>query len=273
MIVLQRVAKSYGPCKALTDVTLRIAPKQYVAVVGPAGSGKTTIVRLLLRAEDPTSGAVTVDGADLKMLPIELLQLYRQRVGVVSEAVPLIDDWTAEENILYPLLLRGLDEEARRKRAGDVLKRLGIGAKASTLAGSLSPSERGLAMLARAVVAQPAVLIADEPTLHLDASQGKLALAVLKEAHKRGTTVLFLTRDERLAPDNAAILQLSDGEMKGQARAKPAEPVHHEPLLDMASHAQAETSVAVKPVPHPKKKSLQKPGRKVRITSIGSDVG
>ena len=267
MIALQRVAKAYGNHALLRDVTFTLSPKQYIAVTGEPGSGKTAIVRLLLRAEDPTKGTVTVDGAPLAMLPAEFLQIYRRQVGAISQAVPLVDSWTVEKNVAYPLVIRGVQEAARRKRVTDVLKRLGMQETASLQADTLSDAHRQLAMLARAVVAQPAVLVADEPTMHLTEEQSRLAMAVLKEAHKRGTTVLLLTRDRSVANDAERVLQLKNGECVEAARhrAEASRHAHAQPLMGSAMQA--------KHAGHAKTTSAGRgSGRKVRITSIGSDL-
>lgn len=266
MIALQRVTKTYGGRTVLADVTLHIAPKQFLSIIGAAGSGKTTLARLLIRADDPTSGAITIDGADLKILPTELLQMYRQRAGILSSAVPLVDDWTVAENVAYPLLARGIGEVARNKRVTEVLKRLEFQAKAGTLAGKLGSGERGLALLARAIIAQPAVLIADEPTRDLSDAQAKLVMAVLNEAHKRGTTVLLLTRDKDLSPNHATVLQLKDGTCVAPASHRKAQEKAAEPILDLPTQT---TVIEKKQETH---RAPMKGGRKVRITSIGSDL-
>lgn len=271
MIALNKVSKSYGGRAVLTDVTAHIAPKQFLCIVGAAGSGKTTIVRLLTRAEDPTSGTITVDGADLKMLPTELLQLYRQRAGVISSALPLVDNWTVTENVAYPLLARGVDETARIKRVAEVLKRLDLQSRAGQLAGKLSGGERGLVLLARAIVAQPAVLIADEPTHDLSEAQAKLVMAVLSEAHKRGTTVALLTRDKDLVPPQAIVLQLKDGTCVAPAAHRKMHEKSTETTMDLPKQSEP-TVIAKKPETH-HRTAPTKPGRKVRITSIGSDLG
>lgn len=272
MIALQRVAKSYGSRKILTDVTLAIAPRQWIGVVGESGSGKTTLVKLLLRAEAPTGGKILVDGVDLAMLPAELLQMYRQRVGVLSSAVPLVDEWTLEENVAYPLVVRGIAEAQRRKRTADVLKRLELQGRAGTLAVHLSGSERALGELARAIVAQPAVIIADEPSQ-------ELAIPILTEAHKRGTTVLLLTQDRKLLPAHAQVAHLKDGICVTSANhAAHAHKASHEPLLHL-SHAEAPEPAPVRapakaaPAPSAPSAPAGKSGRKIRITSIGSDLG
>lgn len=195
MIACTRVSKSYDGRAVLTDVNLAVQPGEWVTVVGGSGSGKTTLVRLLLRAEEADGGTIDVDGVALESLPPPVLQLYRARVGTAFQEPRLLPHDSLLDNVLLPLDLQGAPAERSQRVALSVLKRLGLSGREKALPSQLSHAEQSLANLARSLVHNPMILLADEPFALLDQEQTAAALALLRDAHASGMTVLLLTRD------------------------------------------------------------------------------
>jgi len=168
MILCKRVTKKIDGKAVLSDVTLRIEPKECVCIVGEARAGKTTLFELLLKAQEPTSGSIEVDGVPLTTLPPLILQLYRSRLGVIFQEPRLLLHSTVAENIAFPLEIRGAAQSLIDRRVAELLKRFTLTTLKDQLPGDLSLSERALVGIARAFVASPLILMADEPLQALD---------------------------------------------------------------------------------------------------------
>ena len=258
MIAFTHVAKTYGARSVLNDVSFALQPREWVTIEGGSGSGKTAIVRLLLRAEDPTKGSIEVDGVALKTLPLPILQLYRRRVGVIFQEAPFLLHHTVADNVALGLDIQSVPAQERDRAVADILGRLGLTAYTNALPATLSRGQRSLISIARALVTRPMVIVADEPLQHLDPEQARTVLDLLHESHKQGASVLFLTVDPALAnvlPGRK--LLLSKGMIAAQAASTGtmhATPPHH--LLDHA----ADTAEEHAPIT----------GKKIRITAINS---
>jgi putative ABC transport system ATP-binding protein len=179
----------------LRDVSLEAPAGQVTAVVGPAGSGKTSLLHLLAGLDRPASGAVTLDGRALRGLDdVELTRLRRDRIGLLLPSASVLPTITVRENVALPLLIarRPHDPDA----VGRLLERVGLADRGDETPGSLTAAERQRAALARALVGGPSVLLADEPAGDLDPAEGARLLMLLREiAHEDGIAVVLFTRD------------------------------------------------------------------------------
>jgi len=203
MIQLHRVWKTYtvGPVKvpALSDVSFWIEPGEFVVLTGPSGAGKTSLLRLLYRAEVPSEGEVEVLGRTLSTLSRREVAALRRSIGVVFQDSKLLAGRTVYDNVAFVLQVTGTPRRDVTARAFDALRAVGLSARAKAFPAQLSQGEAQRAALARAIARKPALLLADEPTGNLDEVMGAEILEVMKDIWQRGTTVLLATHQARLA--------------------------------------------------------------------------
>jgi len=218
---LDHVSASYGPFRALFDVTLTVEPGEAVALLGPSGSGKSSLLMVLGGLERPTAGRVLVAGQDLGGLDENALaRLRRRHIGIVFQAFHLLPTMTALENAAVPLELAGRRDTAAAARAA--LDRVGLAHRTGHYPGQLSGGEQQRVAIARALVADPALLLADEPTGNLDGATGRVVIDCLFEEHARlGSALLLITHDPELAGRCDRQLHLDDGRIVGEDRAMP----------------------------------------------------
>jgi ABC-type lipoprotein export system ATPase subunit len=208
-LAVDRVTKSYGPERVLDGVTWSFAPERLHVVAGPSGSGKTTLLNLLAALEYPDGGAVWVAGERVDSLAPDDAAGFRQRVvGYVSQHSTLVDFLTALENVELGLALRGFERAEARRRAERCLDALGLEQLADRPAGRLSGGEQRRVAVARAFAPGPQVLLADEPTAHLDRLSGRLVIRLLREAvEATGATVVAATHDpDMIAAADASLV-------------------------------------------------------------------
>jgi cell division transport system ATP-binding protein len=202
MIELHRVSKvfSVGPVKvpALTDVSLRIGKGEFVVLTGASGAGKTTLLRLLYRDDLPTEGEVEVLGVDVGSLRRSEVAALRRSIGVVFQDAKLLPTRTVYENVAFVLRVLGTPKREITQRVFDALRTVGISARAQAYPAQLSQGEAQRASLARAIVRQPSLLLADEPTGNLDDAMEAEIIDVIKDIRAGGTTVVLATHQTRL---------------------------------------------------------------------------
>jgi len=219
--------------EALRGIDLEVRHGEFVSVMGPSGSGKSTLLHLIGGLDLPTAGTVRVAGTDLASLTDDALtMLRRRRIGFVFQAFNLIDVLTAEENVALPLLIDGVAEAEAHRRAAEALEQVGIGQRRSHWPGKLSGGEQQRVAVARALVTDPLLLLADEPTGNLDSASGDQVLALLRRlADERQQTILMVTHDARQAARADRLVRLRDGrvvEVQDLGRSRPAHKVLEE---------------------------------------------
>jgi macrolide transport system ATP-binding/permease protein len=197
---------------ALRDVSLEIAPGEFVSVVGPSGCGKTTLLSMMGGLDRPTSGRVFAAGLPLDELSDDALADYRlQRVATIFQTFNLIGAMSVEENVSLPLVLAGLPPEERRQRAHHLLELVGLEGKAKVRAGRLSGGEQQKVAIARALANRPGLILADEPTGSLDSASGARILELLKDLNRRGATIVLVTHDPEVARHSNRAVRMIDG--------------------------------------------------------------
>ncbi len=199
MIEASRVSKVYSRgVYALRDLTLRIEKGEFVFLTGPSGAGKSTLLRLLLRQDLPTSGTISVGGRDLsEMRPYEV-QAYRRSIGFVFQDFKLIPEKTVLENVAFVMRVLGTSDSQQRRRTFQVLKWVGLQHRMTAYPPELSGGEQQRIAIARALVNDPVLVLADEPTGNLDPDLSLEIMNLFREINARGTTVLVATHDREL---------------------------------------------------------------------------
>jgi putative ABC transport system ATP-binding protein len=215
-LLLDEVTKEYpGGVRALDRVCLRIGDGELVGVVGPSGSGKTTLLHVMSTLERPSEGRVEVAGADVEALgDRELAGLRARRIGFVFQQFFLLDGMSALENVAQGMLYTGTPIEERMDAARRALERVGLGPRLTHRPDQLSGGERQRVAIARAVIARPDIVFADEPTGNLDSRSGADVLALLRELHGDGTTVVVITHDRDVAAALPRRVHLRDGRIE-----------------------------------------------------------
>jgi putative ABC transport system ATP-binding protein len=222
LIQLHDVTKRYdhAPTPALGSVSLDIHAGQISAVMGPSGGGKSTLLNLIGGLDRPTTGEIVVDGVRVDRLSESAAARFRRtRVGFVFQFFHLLDDLSVADNVAVAAQLAGRSGSEANELADRLLGQLGLASRAQHFPTTLSGGERQRLALARAIVNQPAVLLADEPTGALDRRNGEIALALLADLNRRGQTIVLVTHDEQLAQRHAhRIVTLVDGAITADRR-------------------------------------------------------
>jgi putative ABC transport system ATP-binding protein len=199
---------------ALQDVDVSIDPGEFVAIVGPSGSGKSTLVHIVGCLDRPTSGSYRIAGTAVAELnDDELARLRSRTIGFVFQSYNLLPRTSALENVAAPLLYQGVGRRERRSRAGAALERLGLGDRLEHTSAELSGGEQQRVAIARALVTDPALLLADEPTGNLASQQGAEVLALFRQLHESGRTIMLITHDPGVAREAQRQIHLRDGRL------------------------------------------------------------
>jgi putative ABC transport system ATP-binding protein len=216
ILVASAVSKVYRTSAlevtALRRIDLVIEPGDFVAVMGPSGSGKTTLLNCLSGLDDIDEGQVTVEGKDIHAMPDGERTAHRARaMGFIFQSYNLIPVLSAAENVELPLLLVGVRPAEARARARDMLDRVGLEERHDHRPNELSGGEQQRVAVARALVSQPAIVWADEPTGNLDSHMAASVLALLQEVHAAGQTIVVVTHDAGIARSAWRLVRMQDG--------------------------------------------------------------
>jgi putative ABC transport system ATP-binding protein len=216
LIRLDGIGKTFEgdevPTHALRDINLEVAHGEFVAVNGPSGSGKSTLLSICGLLDQPTSGSYALNGHDTAHLhPRARAALRNREVGFIFQSFNLIGDLTVFENVELPLTYVGLPATERRARVEAVLERVDMGKRATHMPGQLSGGGQQRVAVARAIVAEPQILLADEPTGNLSSAQAETVIEMLTELHTSGSTLLLVTHDPRWQSIVKRSVDLFDG--------------------------------------------------------------
>ena len=196
MVRFENVGVRYGiGPEVLRDLNFQIEPHSFQFLTGPSGAGKTTLLRLLFLSLKPTRGLITVFDHDVATVSSDTLATLRRRIGIVFQDFRLLDHMTTYENVALPFRVMGKDEENYRNEVMELLHWVGLGDRMEALPPVLSGGEKQRAAIARAVIARPQLLLADEPTGNVDPNLAQRLLRLFIELNKSGTTVVIATHD------------------------------------------------------------------------------
>ena len=224
MLAVRDATKSYrqgeAEVKALAGVTIDVAAGEFVAIVGPSGSGKSTLLHLMGGLDAPTSGDVLIDGASIARMSDDEVTIFRRRaIGFVFQFFNLLPTLSAEENVALPLLLDGKRPRDVRDRVAAALEAVGLAHRRGHRPDEMSGGEMQRAAIARALVIEPKVILADEPTGNLDSATGEQILELIRKAnHERGATVVMVTHDAKAATRGSRLVTMRDGVVVGDVQ-------------------------------------------------------
>ncbi|MFT5970611.1 MAG: putative ABC transport system ATP-binding protein [Flavobacteriales bacterium] len=198
--------------KALRGITLDIKKNEYVALMGPSGSGKSTMMNVLGCLDTPSHGNYILNGKDVSsMTDNQLAEVRNKEIGFVFQTFNLLPRTTALDNVALPLVYAGFNKAARHERASEVLEKVGLGDRMDHQPNQLSGGQRQRVAVGRALVNNPSIILADEPTGNLDSKTSIEIMALFDEIHKAGNTVILVTHEEQIALHAHRIIRLRDG--------------------------------------------------------------
>lgn len=215
---VKNLSKTYGKgdtmVKALDNVSFSVEQGEFVAIIGPSGSGKSTLLHILGGVDTPTSGSVIINDTDISQLDETALAIFRRRqIGLIYQFYNLIPILTVEENLTLPLLLDGRKPD--KKQVQTLIDKLGLSHRLTHLPNQLSGGQQQRVSIGRALVNNPALLLADEPTGNLDSENSKEIIALLRHFNKEfKQTVIIITHDEKIALSADRIISIEDGKIK-----------------------------------------------------------
>jgi cell division transport system ATP-binding protein len=214
IIRMFHVYRRYGAKSALHDVTLDIHKNDYLFVTGPSGAGKTTLLKLLYLGQSPTEGQILVDGVNISRIKRSGVPKLRRKFGIIFQDYKLIPTKSVYENVALVLEAAGRKPRIIDKKVRSVLRTVGMEDRMNSLPPSLSGGEQQRVAVARAVVGDPKIILADEPTGSLDGESAGVIMAYLDDFHSRGTTIVLATHDKELIKKKGArVVHLRDGRL------------------------------------------------------------
>ena len=199
---------------ALTNVNIEVSEGEFVAIMGPSGCGKSTLLNILGLLDNPTAGEYYLNGTEVsRYTESQRTDLRKGVIGFVFQSFNLIDELNVYENVELPLLYMGIPSAERKKRVEEALERMGMMHRVKHFPQQLSGGQQQRAAIARAVVAGPKLILADEPTGNLDSKNGREVMELLKELHRDGTTIVMVTHSQHDADYADRIINLFDGQV------------------------------------------------------------
>lgn len=216
MVILDNIKKSYNlpgrVVEVLKGITLEIKEGEFLSIMGPSGSGKSTLLNLIGCLDRPTSGKYLLDGIDINTLSDnELAEIRNKKIGFVFQNFNLIPRLSAIKNVALPLLYSGMPSEERGRISYDLLQRVGLSHRANHLPSELSGGEQQRVSIARALINNPSLILADEPTGNLDSKTGQEIMDIFNSIHKEGATIIMVTHEKSIADQAERIITIKDG--------------------------------------------------------------
>ena len=212
MIKITDLRKSYGNLDVLKGIDLTIAEREVVVIIGPSGSGKSTLLRCINYLEEPTGGSIVIDG--IPLTGEANINEIRKEVGMVFQRFNLFPHMTVLENlVLAPMKVRGISRSEAEQTAQELLIKVGLDDKANAYPDQLSGGQQQRVAVARAIAAQPPIILADEPTGNLDSKSTIEIMNILKDLHKSGRTVIIITHDDEIADQVDRVVRIMDGKI------------------------------------------------------------
>ncbi|MHA1513871.1 MAG: ABC transporter ATP-binding protein [Candidatus Hodarchaeales archaeon] len=212
LIVLENLSKIYdGNTTALANISLSINKGEWTSIIGPSGSGKTTLLNMISCLDKPTNGSIIINGIDVSNLNrTELTRFRRENVGLIFQQHYLIPYLSSLENVMIAMYYNNVVDE---EEAIQTLKRVGLGHRLHSIPSKLSGGEQQRVCIARSLINNPRILIADEPTGNLDQKNGEIVLDLIKGLHEEGNTILLVTHNQEIAKKGNRILEIIDGKI------------------------------------------------------------
>lgn len=219
LIKVENIHKIYNPgeneVRALDGIDLKIQRGEFVAIIGHSGSGKSTLMNMLGCLDVPTSGNYFLNGHDVsKLTDNQLSDIRNKEIGFIFQGFNLIANLDAVENVELPLIYRGIGKQKRRRIAMEALNKVGLGSRMKHKPNELSGGQQQRVAVARAIAAQPPIILADEPTGNLDTKSTKEIMEILKGLHKGGRTVIIITHDDDIARQVKRVVRIIDGRIE-----------------------------------------------------------
>jgi putative ABC transport system ATP-binding protein len=212
---------------ALSEVSLRVERGEFIAIMGPSGSGKSTLMNIIGCLDLPTDGRYLLDGVDVRQIGEgELSAVRNRKIGFVFQSFNLIPRTNALRNVELPLIYAGVAATERRRRAGEALEAVGLGDRLNHMSSEMSGGQQQRAAVARAIVTNPAIILADEPTGNLDSSSSKEIMAIFAGLNADGRTVVLITHEEDIAAYASRVVRLRDGQIVSDVSRSSAAGVH-----------------------------------------------
>lgn len=218
LIEFQKVSKIYETgdeiVRAADGISLKIYQGEFVAIIGPSGSGKSTCMNIIGCLDVPTSGKYFLDGIDVsKLNDNHLAEIRNKKLGFIFQQYNLLPKITVQENVELSLIYAGASKSERKKRAIDVLSKVGLEKKLKNFPNQLSGGQQQRVSIARALAGNPSVILADEPTGALDSKTGRDVIAFLQKLHQEGNTIVLITHDPSIAKEAQRMIRLEDGKV------------------------------------------------------------
>lgn len=218
MINLQDISKLYlvgdEEVRALDHASMHISQGEFVSIIGPSGSGKSTLMNIIGCLDTADAGSYCLDGIPIEdYTENELAMIRNHKIGFVFQNFNLIPKLTAEENVELPLIYQGVKRAERRERVREALQRVDLGRRAQHLPTELSGGQQQRVAIARALVTRPALILADEPTGNLDSKTSQEIMALFREIHAQGNTIVLITHDDEVARQAERSIHIRDGKV------------------------------------------------------------